>query len=260
VQQDESEVSLLPGHDLFVRITITIRLSCFQGVKGVRRLLTFKNVASTCRVSDVVALVIRSQTSPPEAVDLLHRGCPMNIHSDLLEYDIMSTPTIDAILSYAHVQKDVHEHEETPDLWKTAYKPSKQTFATLLCDSNHMPEPQKRAAQLVTRLMDHTAPDRPHKASDSTLIHMFALIVCLRRGARIEFDLDVGSTTSCLKVSEIKNTLLAWLQRALFEMDLVLGAAEVLVMYTSARLDPLDDDHIFDECGVPSELSAVVSL
>jgi len=69
----------------------------------------------TDAVSDVVAWIIGSQTSPPEAVDLLHRGCPMDRHGNLLEYDIVSTPTIDAILSYADVQKKIHKRETSTD-------------------------------------------------------------------------------------------------------------------------------------------------
>jgi len=269
VHEGESQDAVVHSGDSPGHIAMRVRVSCLHGAKGVRGLLTFNTEPSKCRVSDVAAWVTCSQATPPEAIDLFHGGCLMNMHSELLEYDIMSAPTIDAILSYPDVQKKVDEHQYTPPGFnRKAYMVSEPILTNLLSIDNHMLDPQsghstehdnKIKAALVM-LKEHAASHQPYQSSISKFIHMFVLVVCLTRGVRINFYLDMGSATQCLKVSDIKNSLLVWLERTSLEMSLVLAATEVLVMYTTARYTPLDDDHDFQECGVPSELCAVVSL
>jgi len=239
-------------------------VSCWHGAKGVRKLITPRAVTASCRVVDVVAWIIGSQNTPPEAVDLLHQGRPMNMHSGLLEYDIVSTPIIDAILSYPDEQKEVYEHKTSPDLWKMA---SNMNIASLPIVTDHMLDPQRdhtdddgKAIEILRRLKEHAAEQQPHQASYSTLIHVFVLVLCFRRGVHINFNLYMGQSTPCLKVSDIKSSLIAQLEVTLCRIEPVLEAAEVLVMYTSARYTPLDDDHSLGQCGVPSELCAIVSL
>jgi len=265
--QDECEKALFQSTSCPANITVQVRVSSLHGVKGVRSLLIFKTDTSTCRVSDVAAWIIGSQDSPPESVDLLHRGSPMNVHSALLDYDIASIPTIDAILSYPDVQKVVEEHKTDPDLWKSTCWAAKLNFASLPIphqmlepQSVHSKEGDKKAIDVLRRLKENAAGHQQHQALDSTLIHMFALIFSCRSGIYVDFDLDMGQSVPCVTVSDIKKSLLAQLEGTLLEMKSVLAAAEVVVMHTSARHTPLDDDHSLDESGVPSELCAIVSL
>jgi len=230
-----------------------IRISCFQGMNGVRK-LTCKTLPSTCRVSDVAAWVIDSQATPPDAVDLLHRSCQMNMNSALLAYDILSTPTIDAILTYPDVQREVGEQE--------------MKLAKLLCirdvslelERGSSSEHDNKIKAALSRFGEHSLSHQPRESSFSNLIHMFALMVCLTLGVRTDFYLDIGSANACVQVFDIKTSLLAWVERASSEMGLVLSPTEVLVMYTKDPSTALEDDHCLQTCGVPSELCAVVSF
>jgi len=250
VHEGRSDDVMFQSDKFPCHVTVVIRISCFQGMNGVRK-LTCKTLPSTCCVSDVAAWVVDSQATPPEAVDLLHRSCLMNMHSALLAYDILSTPTIDAILTYPDVQKEVDEQ-----------------VANLLYIHNFSPDPERGSGSehgnkikaALSRFEEHSLSHQPHQSSFSNLIHMFALMVCLTFGVRIDFYLDVGSAKPSLQVFDIKTSLLAWVERTSSDMDLVLSPTEVLVMYTTDPSSPLDDDHCIQTCGAPSELCAVVSF
>jgi len=128
VHEGRSDDVMFQSDKFPCHVTVVIRISCFQGMNGVRK-LTCKTLPSTCCVSDVAAWVVDSQATPPEAVDLLHRSCLMNMHSALLAYDILSTPTIDAILTYPDVRRRLMSRLQICCIFTTFHRIQKEVLA-----------------------------------------------------------------------------------------------------------------------------------
>jgi len=233
-------------------INLHIRILCLHGEKGQLKSVLFKCSPSTTRVADLKTWIATEQ--PAEDVELVHQGNPMSMQSDLIEYDIVAAPVIDAILTLSQQDQDIALVDSEVSGVTTFADFKGTTFSKELCSeaktlngTEHVEQSKKAKLHFLQRRSKMGK--REHQFHRS--VHIYALVACDEGAMRIDFCLNMDLLESCATISNIKESVRTWIDEA---------SADVEVMLVSDRSTPLGDHHSFKDGTFPSELFAVISI
>jgi len=231
-----------------------IRILCLHGKKGHYSTACFKSIPKQTRVAHLKMLI--GKEYPSQDIELMHQGSVMRTQSDLIEYGIMTTSVIDAIVTLTRQDKGVAFVDFEPLTSKVQrFERFKVAMSTkTICRQPETVNFSESAKKTKKEKLNYfrcrqKTEETEDQVCHSNSIHIFALIACDNGAVRTDFYLDMGTLGSCPTISHIKDHVRTWADEA---------SADVELMLVSDRSTPLDDDHIVSP--LPLKLFAIMSI